>query len=347
MRVILKQIVSKVLMWRKNFQVTERKERGHREVGVVVVQKIQEEGAGVGVLSVTVTEKVPASKSKTGPAPKNRSSQIITLTGLSLSTIHHKRKKKCAKECRFETMSTVVRDAKHTSPEEAEHRLNVVVNMRKKAGRPVGSSTKKKKRSSDWEVVLGAEDMEEFVDEQAEEVDSDMEDDDMPALTEDSDDNDDSDSDEDVLIFQKGPNDHEAQSKATGFGEVQESADVQIDAEEKSVQEGEGVAEEKTARPPRPQGYGVYDYNRTRHGTVDTTEKGSFASYGFEFSDFKESVEPLENKQFKTEASLFLHFIEHENNIPIWVEAPNWNARRFFKKGKCSVFLRTMLTIQI
>ena len=77
--------------------------------------------------------------------------------------------------------------------------------------------------------------MEEFVDEQAEEVDSDMEDDDMPALTEDSDDNDDSDSDEDVLIFQKGPNEHEAQSKATGFGEVQESADVQIDAEEKSV----------------------------------------------------------------------------------------------------------------
>ena len=38
-----------------------------------------------------------------------------------------------------------MRDAKHTSPEEAEHRLNVVVNMRKKAGRPVGSSTKKKK----------------------------------------------------------------------------------------------------------------------------------------------------------------------------------------------------------
>ena len=50
--------------------------------------------------------------------------------------------------------------------------------------------------------------MEEFVDEQAEEVDSDMEDDDMPMLTEDSDDNADSDSDEHVLIFQKGPNEH-------------------------------------------------------------------------------------------------------------------------------------------
>ena len=38
----------------------------------------------------------------------------------------------------------------------------------------------------------------------------------------------------------------------------------------------------------------------------------------------------------KTEAELFMYLIDHEVNIPIWVDATNWNARRFFAKGKCS-----------
>ena len=31
-----------------------------------------------------------------------------------------------------------------------------------------------------------------------------------------------------------------------------------------------------------------------------------------------------------------MYLIDHEVNIPIWVDATNWNARRFFAKGKCS-----------
>ena len=27
--------------------------------------------------------------------------------------------------------------------------------------------------------------------------------------------------------------------------------------------------------------------------------------------------------------------IDHEESIPKWVDATNWNARRYFKKGSC------------
>ena len=138
-----------------------KRERAQRGRGRGSPKNPRGRGRGRG----TVTEKVPAPKRKTGPAPKKQK-QPDNYTHWPFLEYHSSpEKKKCAKDCHSETMSTVVRDAKHTSPEEAEHRLNVVVNMRKKAGRPVGSSTKKKKRSSDWEEVLGAEDMEEFVDE--------------------------------------------------------------------------------------------------------------------------------------------------------------------------------------
>ena len=77
------------------------------------------------------------------------------------------------------------------------------------------------------------------------------------------DDNDESDSDEDALILQKGPNKHDAQAKATAFSEVQELADVQIDAEDKTVQEGRELLRRKH------QDDGVYDCKLTSHGTTE------------------------------------------------------------------------------
>ena len=31
-----------------------------------------------------------------------------------------------------------------------------------------------------------------------------------------------------------------------------------------------------------------------------------------------------------------MYLIDHKKSIPIWVDATNWNVRRYFAKGKCS-----------
>ena len=75
-------------------------------------------------------------------------------------------------------------------------------------------------------------------------------------------------------------------------------------------------------------------YIPDRSGNVNTTPKGEFSDYGFDFAHFVEAKESAIGKFLDTEAAMYLYFIEHDRNIPLWVEATNWNARRYFAKGK-------------
>ena len=98
----------------------------------------------------------------------------------------------------------------------------------------------------------------------------------------------------------------------------------------------EKEADEPTRGIPERDPNEPWKYIRTSGGDVHNTNKKDYPDYGFDFPSFQHSKEKVFGKQLKTEVDLFLYFIQHEESIPMWVDATNWNARRYFAKGKTS-----------